>query len=40
MNAIVHGLKRLGHFLIYEYDRFLTTVYMIASLVFLYIILQ
>lgn len=40
MNAISHGLKRLGHFVIYEYDRLFAGLYLIATLSFLYIFLQ
>ena len=40
MNAITQSLKRLGKFVIYEYDRLFTGLYMIATLVFLYVFLQ
>lgn len=40
MDALTQGLKRLGQFVIYEYDRLFTGLYMIATLIFLYLFMQ
>ncbi len=40
MNTITQSLKRLGQFVIYEYDRLFAGLYLIATLAFLYIFLQ
>ena len=40
MNALAQSLKRLGYFIVHEYDRLLAGIYLMATLTFLYVFLQ
>ncbi len=40
MNTLVQSLKRLRFFVVYEYDRLVAGLYLVATLTFLYIFLQ
>jgi hypothetical protein len=40
MNELVQSLKRLRYFVVNEYDRLFAGLYLVATMVFLYIFLQ